>query len=346
MFAMNVFGPVYKYRLDLLKNSSYEIRDKVNILTDKISYNSFYQEFHDDYNFIMIEDLKNKYELSEKYEIIPNIFTDEEHQFRTLEDFYKEKNNYFPFDIHRFIFPYFLERGIKKFIIIESDMMIINNHELIDLFFETLPEKSIFAPIMGHDHDLESKQKFWNSLNINGIPKDILIGQTVPFYDGWCRGFNFDTLSDMKEFFDLWNTAYLGYLNQITKNTIIGAMPSSEGARIWCPEWIFSECSYIFSKLKNYDLNFNVVHQPGHITFRSPSLTKTIGMHIPRPEDNIYPSVSRRRGAWWDFTFNYDNTKTIKDFIQNNKDELRKYYEFWNFNVEITDTHAYTRVPL
>jgi hypothetical protein len=46
MIALNVFGPALKYRLDLLKNSSYDVRNYVHILTDKISYDKFYSELN------------------------------------------------------------------------------------------------------------------------------------------------------------------------------------------------------------------------------------------------------------------------------------------------------------
>lgn len=342
---MNVFGPVYKYRLDILRNSSYEIRNKLFILTDKISYDLFYKDFHNDYNFVMIEDLKDKYELSQEHELIPNVFSDESDQFARLESYYRDKGKLYVYDLHRYIFPFFIEKNIKKFFIIDSDLILRNDEKMIETFFETLPEKSIFAPNMGFDHDLPTKQKFWNSLNIDELSKDFFINEKVPFYDGWTKGFNFESISDMEFFFNLWNTSYLNFLNQANKNTIIGSGPTSEGATIWSTEWIFTHCAFIFKKLKGYSLNDDIAQQPGHIYLKIPGLPyKIIGTHTPRPEDNLYSMITHRRGAWYDFVFNYDDTKTISGFIKNNKEELKRYYNHYLFDVNITDTHAYTRI--
>ena len=34
----------------------------------------------------------------------------------------------------------------------------------------------------------------------------------------------------------------------------------------------------------------------------------------------------------------------IESFIKNNKDELMKYYQNYNFDVRITNTHVYTKI--
>jgi len=129
MIALNVFGPALKYRLDLLKDSSYDVRDKVHILTDRVSYEKFYYDFHDDYTWVFVEDYMSEYELSLKHEIIPNVFKNEEDHFVNSNSFYKKNNNFFSFDIHRFIFPYFISKGIKKFgenVLVESGPSIID----------------------------------------------------------------------------------------------------------------------------------------------------------------------------------------------------------------------------
>ena len=80
------------YGLEL--ESSYNVKDYVHILTDKVSYENHYSEFHNDYTFVFVEDYMAQHELSVKHEIIPNGFSNEEDHFVNSSSFYKEKNNF------------------------------------------------------------------------------------------------------------------------------------------------------------------------------------------------------------------------------------------------------------
>jgi hypothetical protein len=354
MIALNVFGPALKYRLDLLKKSSYNVRDYVHILTDKISYEKFYSEFHNDYTFVFVEDYMSQYELSVKHEIIPNGFSNEEDHFVNSSSFYKEKNNFFSFDIHRFIFPYFISKGIKKFAIVDSDLILTNKVEVVDEFFKSLPKKTFFAPGMGIDYNLEPKQKFWDSLNIDWVSNKFKTNNKIEFFDGWIRGFNFETIDDAQTFFDVWNTSYLQLLEQ-RDNPTVGIGKNGEGPLIWSNEWIFSHCVEIFCQLKGYTSTQGISFQPGIVVVHGSNPSKTFGLHMPRPEDNLFHELQKytdengverypSRGAWYDYRFDYSGKRTVESFIKNNKDELMKYYQNCNFDVRITDTHVYTKI--
>ena len=354
MIALNVFGPALKYRLDLLKKSSYNVRDYVHILTDKISYENFYSEFHNDYTFVFVEDYMSQYELSVNHEIIPNVFSDEEDHFVNSGTFYKENNNFFSFDIHRFIFPYFISKGIKKFTIIDSDLILSNKVEVIDEFFKSLPEKTFFAPGMGVDYTIESKQKFWDSLGIDWVSNKFKLNNQVELFDGWVRGFNFDTISDVQTFFDIWNKSYLQLLEE-RNNPTVGIGKNGEGPLIWSNEWIYSHCVEIFCQLKDYTITHGISSQPGIMTVYGSNPPKMFGLHIPRPEDNLFHELQKytdengverypSRGAWYNFRFDYGGRRTVESFIKNNKEELVRYYQNYNFDVEITDTHVYTKI--
>jgi hypothetical protein len=82
---------------------------------------------------------------------------------------------------------------------------------------------------------------------------------------------------------------------------------------------------------------------------------KTFGLHTPRPEDNLFYDLQKyidengverypSRGSWYEYRFDYGGKKTIESFIKNNKKELLRYYQNCNFDVEITDTHVYTKI--
>lgn len=352
MFAMNVFGPALKYRLDLLKHASHDIKDKIVILTDRVSFDKFYCESHHDYNFIFVEDYMSKYELSVKHEVIPNVFIDEEDHFTNSNSFYSSRNNFFSFDIHRFVFEYFIDKGIKKFVIIDSDTNIKNDIELVDKFFDSIPDKTIFGPAMGTDLHLEVKNRFWNNFKFDWLSDGINLETEVPLFDGWLRGFNFEKIDDARKFFDLWNTSYLSLLEE-RFNPMIYIGKNGEGPLIWSNEWIFSNCAAIFKKYLSYDVNYQIASQPGLIHINNTGIL--IAKHTPRPEDNLFHNLQKyvddnglerypSRGAWYDYRFNYDGKKTIANFISRNKEELVRYYKNNNYDVLATDTHIYTRL--
>ena len=354
MIALNVFGPALKYRLDLLKDSSYDVRDKVHILTDRVSYEKFYYDFHDDYTWVFVEDYMSEYELSLKHEIIPNVFKDEEDHFVNSNSFYKENNNFFSFDIHRFIFPYFISKGIKKFTIIDSDLILSNKVSVIDEFFKSLPEKTFFAPVMGIDYTIEPKQKFWDSLGVDWVSNNFKVNNQIDLFDGWLRGFNFETIGDAQTFFNLWNKSYLQLLEN-RNNPTVGIYKNGEGPLIWSNEWLYSHCVEIFCQLKGYTITHGVSRQPGIVIVYGSNPPKMFGQHTPRPEDNLFHELEKytdqngverypSRGAWHGFRFDYGGRRTVESFIKNNKEELVKYYQSCNFDVEITDTHVFTRI--
>lgn len=348
MFALNVFGPGYRYRLDILKDACPNTKHLIYVLTDKISYDNFYSDLKDDFNFVLIEELREKYPQSIKHELIPNHFSSEEDHFTNVEKFYLENNNNYSYDLHRFIFPFFIERGIKKFFIIDSDCIPTNNLEDIDYFFSSIPDKCLFGPFMGHlpvdsplpNGEPSSKQSFWNNLNSGKITEGYTITEGIHYLDGWVRGFNFETIEDTQEFFDLWNTAYLKLLDNRFND--IPMYKNGEGPIIWSTEWLFSQLFDIFIKLKGYKYTGDYTLQPGIIVVDQ----RLIAVHAPRPEDNLFYEFNGSRGCWYNFKFNYKDKKTISSFIKDNKQQLELYYKERFSYVQITDTHAYTRTNL
>lgn len=361
MIIMSVFGPALKYRLDILKYSSYDVREYVHILTDRVSYENFYQDFHNDYTFVFVEDFMSKHELSIKHEIIPNHFKDEKEHFEMLYPFFKEKNNWFSFDIHRFALPYFLSKGIKKFVIIDSDLIVSNNIDIVNEFFDTQNDKTFYGPVLGNDAHISVHRMFWDNFNFNKLPNKIHIPDNAVFHDGWIRGFNFETLEHVEIFFELWNNSYLKLLED-RNSPIVGVYKNGEGPLIWSNEWIWSNCVSIFENQFSYKFDYDIAQSPGNV-FLPNKKNILFGKHHPRPEDNLFHIVPENlhcrvdengkviypsRGAWYDFQFDYSGERTISSFIQKNKEQLYKYYNEYNtngcFDVEITNTHVLTKI--
>ena len=145
MFIFNLFGPVLKYRLEVFDYCNKNIRDYVIIMTDKKSY-KHYKDFHDKYEFVFIEDVKDRHELSLKYELIPSHFENEKEHIKNLVSFYRNKNTNYPYDINRFCMYFMAERGINNYCIIDSDTTIINDVEKVENFFNSIPYCSTYAP--------------------------------------------------------------------------------------------------------------------------------------------------------------------------------------------------------
>jgi hypothetical protein len=352
MIAINVFGPALRYRLDLLKHTAYEIRDQMVILTDRDSYTRFYGDFHSDYKFVFVEDYLNQYEVCRQYEKLPNVFKDAEDQFRNLNSYYKD--TFFSFDIHRFILPYFIEQGIKKFFIVDSDMTLTNDPQLLKEFFDTLPEKSIFSAEMSTEIGTDYKREMYRNLESRLPLKDYRLPDEMPFFDGWARGFNFETVEDLQDFFELWNNTYI----EVIKRNM--TFHNNEIPQISSTEWLFSNLVQIFKDLKGYDVNGKVALQPGNI-LRKGNPDRVVGFHTPKVEDKLYHTPKKildedgieryaSRGAFYRYDkyiyFDYDepHNKNISAFIKANREPLLKYYESWGLDVEMTDTHVYLRL--
>lgn len=376
MFAFNIYGPALKYRLDIMYDACPNVADKILIMTDKKSY-PFYKDYHNIYEFVMVEDYKNQYAFSVEHELLPNVFTDEKDHIKNMKKFYNDKNKNYFYDVHRFIMPVMLDRNITKFFIIDSDVILINDKEKIEQFFHEMPEKSLFASFLGFDiTSLKEKNKFWQQVKeltqIN-MELNIPYGSGLhPYYepdkhfplfeqnilaglnDGWAKGFNFANIEDGKTFFNLWNAAievlcnntvnYFSSNQSGPSETIILDRYGMDHRTIWGLEHVSSQLMAIFSRELNYNIVRDIVQSPGDM-FNIKN-KEIIGKHRPRVEDNLYYGNYNKRGAWYNNDFDYSKTETISDFIKMNKDELQKYYtlECGFSSVEVTDTHVYTRV--
>ena len=69
------------YRLDIMKKSSPDIiKDYVIIFTDRYSYNLYKEKgYHNDFNFVIIDDIRNNFPISLEYEQILELPTEEEY---------------------------------------------------------------------------------------------------------------------------------------------------------------------------------------------------------------------------------------------------------------------------
>jgi hypothetical protein len=326
-FIIQLTGPAVKYRLDILAKVCPEARHFLLCLTNKFSY-PLYKEYHDFFTFIIMDDYRKDYPISLQEEIFPE-FTTEEEYYSNIKSFYGyNTGKYYPYDIHRFIFPYLIENNILNFSFTDTDFILNNDIDVLNGFFENIQPGTLYGPWHGEDASSpQIKMQFWSELQ-NKFPQIKFDGPFFRTFDGFVRGCHFKNKEEMILLYNIWNEA----LEKLLSSSYYKSIICGNNGSILHTEWIIS---YIM-QFYQYHLGYKF------IDFFSISLVnnKHMGRHYTRPEDTLYMGP---RECWKYIGFNYSDTSTISSFIKNNKEKLADYYA-GTFQVEITDTHIYTKL--
>jgi hypothetical protein len=175
--------------------------------------------------------------------------------------------------------------------------------------------------------------------------------------DGYQKGFHFRNTEEAQLFYNIWNEAIV-YLLESTyekkqNSSTIPLHEIGDGRSLWSQEFIASNVMHFFRSNLNYKHLHNVVMHPGDTYLYKEDVLNPyhnqdllVARHRPKPEDNLYYGPMNGRGAWYNSNFDYINKESISHFIKNNKEELKKYYEEYRFDVEVTDTHIYPKIPI
>jgi hypothetical protein len=319
-FITTLTGPFLKYRLDLLRKVSPSIKEHILIFTDKFSY-KFYEEHHDFFEFVFMDEYREKDDFSMEYELFPKFESSEEFLEKFSSFYGRDTGVYYPWETHRFIFEYLMDNEILNFAIVDTDFIFQDNIDMISEYFDTIPVGTFAMPMMGED--IHDRSDVWNEVQKNY--KEILLTYNGKLMscDGFFRGFHFHNKEDMDLFYRIWC------------ETI--QIPIKQGAAhihsLYNTDFIVPTLMQMFATHKDY--NFYDMH---HFTFMK-KYGKNIGRHYTRVEDTIY--VGPRPG-WERYGFDYSDNSSIKNFIKNNKEALKNYYV--PFDVEITDKHVLTRL--
>ena len=316
------------YRLDLIKKSSPNIiKDYLIIFTDRYSYNLYAEKnYHHDFNFVIIDDIRNNFPISLEYERILELPTEEEY-FKNLHTFYNGDNKkLYPYDIHRFILPYLAEHNILNFAIIDSDVILNNDVDFLKQYFESIPKSYFYMSLQATDQQLRMQERLCVFIKNQHLYPGINFNvQQINQADGWIRGFHFSSKEDLLLLFNIWNGAIEEYFT--------GHYPHIGGGNVILDVAFICPYAMQFFKSKGYK-------------FEDHSLTCTIDYkncyyHCTRPEDTIY---FWNRAGWEHYNFDYSDRSTISNFIKNNKHQLRMYYNNHVPIIDITDTHVYTNM--
>lgn len=326
---MQITSPALKYRLEILKNACPKTKDFIIVFTDNNSY-PHYKEYHDFFQFVILDDYRKNYPISLTHELLSNYDSEEEY-FKNITKFYgNTSDTYYPYDLHRFIFPYLMEKNILNFVITDSDFILTNDPVLLNNIFNSATSGTLYGPWFGEDQqNIENKLKFWK----NDIqPNFSQIKLESPFLrtmDGYARGFSFKREEDMKLFFDIWNNAIEEILNDANKKANL----MIHHPFCYQAEWVIAHIMQFFEFQLGYNYKdlYSIFYYEG----------RNGGLHKTRPEDSI---VLGPREGWKEFNFDYSDTSTIAAFIRNNKFQLNEYYKLHFPIFEITDNFVYTRI--
>ena len=320
-FIIPITGPLMKYRLEIIKEVSPNVIKHIIIFTDKFSYN-LYKDYHDVFNFVIMDDYRNKDKFSIDNEHLLNCDTEEEYLSK-FNDFYNhEKGIYYPWEIHRFIFEYLMENNITNFVITQTDFIFYDNSDMMEEFFKSVPKGSLYMPFMGEEGD--KRNWLWDDLQKKFEQIEFKYDGTLRAADGYLRGFHFHSVEDMRLFYDIWSEAIKIPITK--KYGHITKMAYTDFVVPWLMQ--------VFAKQKNY--TFKDMYE--HILVKK--FNRYIGRHITRPEDTLYAG---KRESWQHHNFDYSDVTSIKSFIKNNKDKLEKFYE-GTFDVKITDNYVFTKL--
>jgi hypothetical protein len=319
-YVVTANGPVQRYRLDIIKECFPDVLNSVIIFTDKFSYD-LYRQYHDVFNFVIIDDYRNQFKFSVDNEVFFNAKSDSEY-FAGVREFYSVSHNrLYSYDIHRFAFLYLLNEGITSFALIDSDVILQNNPAAHASFNDNLPDGCFHAPFMGREGDagkinfLENVYPYFGFLN-----KPMPHAQAM---DGWIRGFKFKSKTDMTLFFNIWNKSIeLLYTDENLRLQFhTGCVIADFGFICQLIMGLFKD-QFNYQILNSMELNLMYPQRIFH--------------HTQSVEDQLYWD---RYGQW--SKFNYTDISSIPAFISNNKEKLMDHYA-GPVDVRITDSHIYT----
>lgn len=315
-----ITGPLLKYRLDIIREVSPDIKDYLIIFTDDFSYD-LYSDHHDFFNFVTMDNYRKKHPFSLEYERFPNFKTEAEF-LKKFDTFYGNSTGiYYPWEIHRFVFEYMMENHILNFVITQSDFIFKNDSTIIKEFFDSVPRGSLYAPFMGMETD--NSDYVWDKIQEQFPFIHLKYNNSLHRCDGFFRGFYFNNIGDMELFYNIWNEA----IQIPIKNKKIHNTP------MYFTDFIVTALMQFFAKQRDY--MFSDMHDVTYVK----KLGTNIGRHFTRVEDTLYAG---ERAQWKEYNFDYSNTSTIADFIKNNKSQILEFYH--PFNTTITDKHVYTRL--
>ena len=261
-----------------------------------------------DFNLIILnlDDLRDEW--SKENEIL--IYEIDAQEYRNRSSEFQKNGIRFPYAFHRCILPWLAERNINKFAIIDTDCLINYRNEL-ELVLDNQSkdfgnDKIIFGPTMNTTSYRDEFIKLSaDTLNKYNIDIDIIKNMPDQYYcfDGWLRGFWFDSPNDTILFYNLWNEI-------LKKSYEYKTHLIYQNVHAISDEWLHGLVSYIFSQKCNA-----IVKDYYYNSFR-------IVTHIYHPE-NYYFKLPH---GLYHTHYEMISTESRKEFFEKNREKIIKFY--------------------
>jgi hypothetical protein len=331
---MFCFGTQMRYRFDLLLKSCPSItKDYIIIFTTKYYYD-LYKDYHNDFEFVAIDDLRKDNAVSLQNELCIEAPNDDEY-FKKYSDFYQFNVTAVPFYLQRYILKYFAEHNILNFMICDTDMVIKNNVDAIKDLFNNIAKGTVYAWNQGRFEKTSEMAGYVSNFlqtNIQPLFPQLKFDMALQQFrndDGFIYGGHFHNREDLMLLFNLADTMITESFVNNYKH-LYGSPPCHNFI------WVYPAAYDLLSNNLNYEYKDaqNIIHLPKY---------GNIMVHKSRPEDTFH--FYGQRPQWSHFLFDHSDITSIPKFIQNNKQQLKNYYAQHLPVLEITDTHVYTYLP-
>jgi hypothetical protein len=323
-----VDGPMAIYRFDIFLKNSPELAKHFIFFCTKFSYN-LYKNYHNIFEFEIIDEIQNKYPYSLEKERFINVNSEEE-WLAGINNFYGTiADKFYPYEFHRLTLPILADREILNFCIVDNDVLMDPDFKLHEQVFKSIEPGTLYLHAFGVNPAYENRIKFISKVCSKKFTQiDFKKLENFVDGDGNIRGFHFKTKKDMLLFFDIWNTTLLNVIQPDNRE-----LAGTGNRNFYQVEWIVSYIMQFFASQLDY--NFTDYHRLFYVN------GKNVIIHKTRVEDTIYIGP---RPQWEHYKFNYEDTSTVSAFIKNNKSQLERYWKEHVPTVEITDTHVYTKL--
>ena len=310
-FIKQVFGSVhFKTRfLPFIENNKETLNNYIYLVDNY----EIYEPYKDLVTIIDIEKARKDHPWSNNEIEIHYHEPNPELYAKNFRKFYQEKNSLLPFCTMRFHLPFMYENDILKFTYIGNNVYMTNKQEVIDSYFNSIPDGTFHVPHLGpidqthpcviYSHVGDSLEKKYPNLI---IPKDYW------YCEAWAFGFSFKNKEDIILFYEIFDFIVYQYNH-------------STGA----DKYHFFQSGHGYTKIDDilgyiiriFELNFGYEVKNLLQYWEN----QTLGYHVTTPHDAIYYASGLPN---WNL-LPYDENETIfttEEYVRKNKESLINYF--------------------
>jgi len=342
-FAMLAVGPLNIPRLRIIKKEvDREITKKIIVMVDAMT---FYEEFVDDFEIVLIDDLRKNYQHSFWFERLPEVKTleDSRRHFAgntDTEDSFWVQNwtrmygsgekgpppsspHTLPLPLYRYVIPYLAEQNITNFCITGTDAMFHHDPEHMNNAWENVPVGTLFYPrgpyIAWWDDD-EARENLMNELNrftskyfSEEFPN---LPTTFPLGEAQIRGGKFKSVQDMMLYFEVWDQ-YMRWVYEIPSGSpeLLGQMANRN--IVWDDNW-GSYLTHLFEINKGYGWRNDFDEATLHCFRYIDKLFYIPWQNTPEEFARTCHPYTQEGTVPWDFS-DYEN---YSNFLKNNEHNI------------------------